>query len=170
MIVRFALLLLTVSAAHAQSTSSIAVDVSDFALVVLADDDDDGRSCLWPLEGTSGLCYLEALSDDPAATCLWTVGMVGVVAAFLYASDTVCGTPNGREQADRDPASGADVIVRASSVAGIGVGAREGDALMRVEALDTRTGSRLPLDGLGSRQVTIRERDLPALLVGLRTP
>lgn len=52
------------------------------------------------------------------------MGMVGAAAAFLYVGDTVYGTPRSREQTGSDMASGADGLVRASPVAGIGVGSR----------------------------------------------
>ena len=147
------------------------------ALVIADEGDDTGRSCFWPLEGTSGLCYLEALQADPVATCLWTAGMVGVATAFLYLSDTICGTPNVRSRASvgdlaepSDISEQPDVIVRASAIAGNGVGASEDRSLYRVEAFDVRTGALRPLDALGSLHATVRQRDLPVMLDRLRTP
>ena len=147
------------------------------ALVIADEGDDTGRSCFWPLEGTSGLCYLEALQDDPVATCLWTGGMLGLAMGFLYLSDTICGTPNAREQAILRPLTNrsvppeqADVIVQASLLVRSGVGGESGDALYRVEAHDVRSGAHLPLDALGSLHVTVRQRDLPVMLGRLRTP
>lgn len=160
------LALLAASDARAQETPVI-------AFVVAEADEDTDRSCFWPLEGTSGLCYLEALRDDPVSTCLWTGGMVGLAMGFLYLSDTICGTPNAREQGSlrllSEPSpEPADVLVRALPLMRSGVGA--GDALYRVEARDARSGAPLPLDALGRLHVTVRESDLPEFLSSLRTP
>ena len=168
------LALLTLAPAlRAQEASGV---VQGVALVFVDEGDDDSRSCLWPLEGTSGLCYLEALSADPVATCLWTAGMVGVSIAFLYVSDTVCGmsalpeAPHrlGRATAVPDAAR-ADVVVLASPVMGRGVGV-DGEAMYRVEAREAASGAPVPLDALGSLHTTIRETDLPGFLDALRTP
>lgn len=163
------ILLALVPALHAQEASGV---VHGIALVFVDEGEDDSRSCLWPLEGTSALCYLEALSADPVATCLWTAGMVGVSIAFLYVSDTVCGTaaPRDASQATVVPdAARADVVVFASPVVGRGVGVG-GEALYRVEAREAASGAHLSLDALGSTHTTIRETDLPGFLDALRVP
>ena len=134
-----------------------AQDARSVALVLQNDENDDGCG--------------------PTDIVLCAVGFVVASSAFLYLSDTICGTPEqegtcampgGQTVALATPAV-ADVIVRATPVSGLGVGL-DGEARYRVEATDGQTGARLPLGTLGAPHATVREGEIPALLASLRPP
>lgn len=115
----------------------------------------------------------------PTDILLWTLGFVVVSTAFLYLSDTYCGTPDkpGRcaaPAAPRSPvlegrAGDAELRVTAAPVGRRGVGPG-GDARYHVEARDAVTGRPVPVGVLGERRATVRERELPAVLDALRAP